>query len=164
MGNGIPINPNGDPSELPQPVSPNAEDAMEGYVVPNRKKMPNDRSGITHHVKIGGASGYIVANTRADGSIGEVFINGFGQYGSTMSGFVDSFAIMLSIGLQYDVEFPMLARKFAHMKFEPNGQTSNEEIPWCSSIPSYVFRWLVLRFGDEDLNAEMDKIMEGMGA
>lgn len=111
---------------------PDSEDSPNS---PNRHRMPSDREGVTHLVKIGGMNGYITANRQQDGTLGEIFIHGFGQLGSTNAGWVNSFAIMVSISLQYGVGLPMLALKFAHMKFEPNGETDNPEIPRCYSIP-----------------------------
>lgn len=133
---------------------------MEGYVGPSRKRLPDTRHGITHRVKIGGISGYITANDQKDGSLGEIFIHGFGQLGSSNAGWVNAFAIMLSIGLQFGAELPMLARKFAHMKFEPFGETDNPDIPRCRSIPDYVFKWLAHRYGDESLQQELREIDE----
>lgn len=139
-----------------------AEDSMEGYVGPNRRKLPEVRSGTTHAVTIGGMQGYITANAQPDGSLGEVFIHGFGQLGSTNAGWVNAFSIMLSIGIQYGVELPMLARKFAHMKFEPNGETDNPDIPHCHSIPNYVLRWIALKYCDEIIQQELVDIDEGL--
>ncbi len=115
---------------------------MEGYVGPDRRKFDETREGITHKVSIGGLKGYITANRFEDGSLGEIFIHGFGMLGSTNAAWADAFAVMVSISLQYGAELPMLARKFAHMKFEPHGETDNPKIPHCRSIPDYVFKWI----------------------
>jgi len=139
-----------------------SEDSMEGAVGSARQKMPDDRTGVTHAVRIGGLKGYITANPHEDGTLGEVFIHGFGQTGSTNQGWVDAFAVMVSIGLQFGAEFPMLARKFAHMKFAPNGDTDNPEIPRCQSIPDYIFRWLAQHYGASDLQAELKRIDKEM--
>jgi ribonucleoside-diphosphate reductase alpha chain len=144
-------------------MNSNAEDSMEGYVGPGRKQMPTDREGLTHRVTIGGMQGYITANPQEDGTLGEIFIHGFGQLGSTNAGWTNAFAIMVSIGLQYGVELPMLARKFAHMKFDPMGETDNPDIPHCQSIPDYIFKWIALHYGDEKLQEELRKIDEELG-
>lgn len=130
------------------PETPNAEDSMEGYVGPNRRKFDDERPGITHRVSIAGVKGYMTANRFEDGSLGEIFIYGFGQLGSTNAAWSDSFAIMVSIALQYGAELPMLARKFAHMKFEPYGETDNPKIPHCRSIPDYIFKWIATHEND----------------
>lgn len=147
--------------DAPDPATPTAEDSMEGYVGPGRQRMPDDRKGLTHLVTVGGMNGYITTNPHPDeGEVREVFIHGFGALGSTNAGWTNAFAIMLSIGLQFGTELPMLARKFAHMKFEPNGETSNPDIPFCHSIPDYLFQWIALKYGDENLQKEMAAITE----
>lgn len=125
-----------------EPETPNAEDSMEGYVGPDRQRFDETREGITHRVQIGGMDGYITANRFEDGRLGEIFIHGFGALGSTNAGWTNAFAIMVSISLQFGTELPMLARKFAHMRFEPNGETDNPKIPHCHSIPDYIFKWI----------------------
>jgi ribonucleoside-diphosphate reductase alpha chain len=39
-----------------------------------------------------------------------------------------------------------LVHKFAHVRFEPSGFTSNPEIPIAKSIVDYIFRWMGSRF------------------
>ena len=48
-----------------------------------------------------------------------------------------------------------LVRKFAYMRFEPEGYTGNPEIPFAKSMPDYIMRWLASRFGDADLHEEL---------
>jgi ribonucleoside-diphosphate reductase alpha chain len=146
------------------PDTPTAEDAMEGYVGPARRRLPDTREGMVQSVTIGGMQGYITANRHEDGTLGEVFIHGFGQLGSTNTGWVNSFSIMLSIAIQYGAEMPMLARKFAHVKFEPYGETDDPDIPYCRSIPDYTLRYLARKFGDEDLQHELAEIDARLGA
>jgi len=144
-----------------EPATPHAEDSMEGYVGPGRELLPDTREGLTHRVVIGGMDGYLTANPRPEeGPIKEIFIHGFGKLGSTNAGWTNAFAIMLSIGLQFGTELPMLARKFAHMKYEPNGETDNPEIPHCHSIPDYIFKWIALHYGTPQLRAQLIQIDE----
>jgi len=143
-------------------MSNHAEDTMEGQVGDNRRKLPRDRTGPTIKVHVGDAEWYITANAFETGELGEIFFHGFGKEGSTLEGWSQAFACMTSIAIQYGAELPMLARKFAHMKFEPNGPTNNEDIPWCSSVVDFTFRWLARRFGDEALNKELDQIANEM--
>ena len=152
-------------------ATPNAEDAYEGYVGPQRRRMPEERAGVTHKIEIRDEQsgslyeGYIVANRHEDGALGEVFLHGFGKEGSTLEGWTQVAAVLFSIALQYGAELPMLARKLAHMKFPPGGTTANPEIPHCFSVPDYIVRWLALEFGDEELSADLRRIhtelMEG---
>jgi ribonucleoside-diphosphate reductase alpha chain len=41
------------------------------------------------------------------------------------------------------------------MRFEPEGMTSNPEIPFSKSLPDYIMRWLASRFLDTDLQEEL---------
>jgi ribonucleoside-diphosphate reductase alpha chain len=66
--------------------------------------------------------------------------------GSTISGLMDSVAIMTSIALQYGVPLKALVDKFSHTRFEPSGFTQNPAIPYAKSVTDYVFRWLGLTF------------------
>lgn len=122
----------------------------------DRQRLPVERIGITHKVHINEMVGYITANTSEDGELLEVFVHGFGVVGTTLQGWADSFAIMLSINLQQGGDLSRLAHKFTGKQFEPNGKTDNPDIPECSSIPHYILCWLALRFGDEDLKRELD--------
>jgi ribonucleoside-diphosphate reductase alpha chain len=70
--------------------------------------------------------------------------------GSTLSGMVDSFAIMVSLALQYGVPLEAMVSKFSHVRFEPSGYTSNKEIPIAKSIVDYIFRWLASKFYDDE--------------
>ena len=132
-----------------------AEDSMEGLVGPDRRKMPKDRDSLTHKFEVGGFEGYITAGMYEDGSLGELFLADIGKEGSTFSGVVQAFAVVFSIALQYGAPLDMLTRKLAHMRFDPEGETGNPEIPHAHSIIDYIARWLALRFGDEDLHEEL---------
>lgn len=146
---------------MAEPETPNAEDSMEGFVGPGRERLDDERAGLTHLVKIGGMNGYITTNPHPDdGEVREIFIHGFGQLGSTNAGWTNAFAIMVSIALQFGTELPMLARKFAHMKFDPNGETDNPEIPHCHSIPDYIFKYIALKYGTKELQEELRVIDE----
>jgi len=139
-----------------------AEDSMEGAVGPERRTLQGTRSGPTVKLEVGGVEGYITANGFEDGHLGEVFYHGFGKEGSTLEGWTQGFAMMTSIALQYGAKLDMLARKCAHMRFEPNGETNDPDIPWCASVIDYTMRWLAKHYGDAKLNAELDEITRKM--
>ena len=117
--------------------------------------MPRERQSITHKVSVGGHEGYITAGMYEDGTLGEVFLTDVGKEGSTIKGLMNAFATSISIGLQYGVPLETLVRKFAYMRFEPEGYTGNPEIPFAKSMPDYIMRWLASRFGDADLHEEL---------
>jgi ribonucleoside-diphosphate reductase alpha chain len=117
---------------------------------PVRRKLPDERRSITHKFDIQGHEGYITVSMFDDGTPGEIFVK-MAKEGSTLSGMMDSFAIMVSLALQYGVPLEALVGKFSHVRFEPSGYTSNKEIPIAKSIVDYIFRWLASKFyTDED--------------
>jgi ribonucleoside-diphosphate reductase alpha chain len=122
---------------------------------PKRRRMPRERQSITHKFSIGGHEGYITAGMYEDGSVGEIFLTDIGKEGSTLRGMMNSFATAISIALQYGVPLETLVRKFSYMRFEPEGMTSNPEIPFAKSMPDYIMRWLASRFLDVDLQEEL---------
>jgi ribonucleoside-diphosphate reductase alpha chain len=122
---------------------------------PARRKMPRERQSLTHKFSVGGHEGYITAGLYEDGSVGEIFLTDIGKEGSTLRGMMNSFATAISIALQYGVPLETLVRKFAYMRFEPEGMTMNTEIPFAKSLPDYIMRWLASRFLDEELQEEL---------
>jgi ribonucleoside-diphosphate reductase alpha chain len=124
-------------------------------VGPKRRRMPRERQSITHKFSIGGHEGYITAGMYEDGTVGEIFLTDIGKEGSTLRGMMNSYATAISIALQYGVPLETLVRKFSYMRFEPEGMTSNPEIPFAKSMPDYIMRWLASRFLDVDLQEEL---------
>jgi ribonucleoside-diphosphate reductase alpha chain len=124
-------------------------------VGPKRRRMPRERQSITHKFSIGGHEGYITAGMYEDGTVGEIFLTDIGKEGSTLRGMMNSYATAISIALQYGVPLETLVRKFTYMRFEPEGMTSNPEIPFSKSMPDYIMRWLASRFLDVDLQEEL---------
>jgi ribonucleoside-diphosphate reductase alpha chain len=114
----------------------------------DRVRLPDTRPSVTHKFSISGHEGYITVGLYPDGRPGEVFIK-MAKQGSTVSGLVDTIAVLTSLALQYGVPIENLAIKFQHSRFEPSGHTVNREIPLASSISDYVFTWLGLRFSDD---------------
>jgi ribonucleoside-diphosphate reductase alpha chain len=122
---------------------------------PLRRRMPSERQSITHKFSIAGHEGYITAGEYEDGSVGEIFLTDIGKEGSTIKGMMNAFATAISIGLQYGVPLETFVRKFAYMRFEPEGITKNPEIPFAKSMPDYIMRWVASRYGDADLHEEL---------
>ena len=83
----------------------NKEEAIERVEEPQwsavRRQLPKTRDSLTHAFNIGGFEGYLTVGLYDDGSPGEMFIN-MQKQGSTLSGLMDSFAVLLSFALQYD--------------------------------------------------------------
>ena len=91
--------------------------------------MPRERQSITHKFSIGGHEGYITAGMYEDGTVGEIFLTDIGKEGSTLRGMMNSFATAISIALQYGVPLETLVQKFAYMRFEPEGITTEPGDP-----------------------------------
>jgi ribonucleoside-diphosphate reductase alpha chain len=126
---------------------------------PERKRMPQERESITHKFSIAGHEGYITAGKYDDGSVGEIFLTDIGKEGSTMRGLLNAFATAISLGLQYGVPLEDFVRKFSYMRFEPEGMTTNPEIPFAKSMPDYIMRWVASRFIDDPETLEELGIM-----
>ncbi|MFH1463707.1 MAG: vitamin B12-dependent ribonucleotide reductase [Pseudomonadota bacterium] len=112
---------------------------------PQRRKLPDERSAVTHKFNVAGHEGYVTVGLYDDGAPGELFIV-MAKEGSVVSGLMDGFATSVSMALQYGVPLKVLCDKFTHTRFEPSGFTGNPEIPIAKSILDYIFRWLELRF------------------
>src|SRR4030095_31343 len=139
------------------------EDAVaraKAEVGPARKRMPRERQSITHKFSLGGHEGYITAGMYDDGTVGEIFLTDIGKEGSTLRGMMNSFATAISIALQYGVPLETLVRKFAYMRFDPEGITTNPEIPFAKSMPDYIMRWLASRFLDADTQEDLGILTE----
>jgi ribonucleoside-diphosphate reductase alpha chain len=127
--------------ELAAPVAASAPSEPKPY----RRRLPAERTAITHKFDISGHEGYITVGLYPDGTPGEIFLK-MAKEGSTISGLMDTFATTVSVALQYGVPLHDLVHKFAHVRFEPSGFTSNPEIPIAKSIVDYIFRWMGSRF------------------
>ncbi len=112
---------------------------------PHRHRLPDTRPSITHKFSIAGHEGYLNVGLYEDGTPGELFIT-MAKEGSTVGGMMDAFATAMSLCLQYGVPLDSLVKKFTHQRFEPNGMTSNRDIPFAKSIVDYIFRWLGITF------------------
>ncbi len=133
------------------------ETALVEASKPHRRRLPAERTAVTHKFEIAGHEGYITVGLYPDGQPGEIFLK-MAKEGSTVSGLMDTFATSVSLALQYGVPLRDLVNKFAHVRFEPSGFTGNQEIPIAKSIVDYIFRWLGSRFLPADEKASLGLI------
>ncbi|MGH3871027.1 MAG: vitamin B12-dependent ribonucleotide reductase [Pseudonocardiaceae bacterium] len=112
---------------------------------PVRRRLPKNRTGITTSFTVGGAEGYITANSYPDDGLGEVFLK-ISKQGSTLAGIMDAFSVAISVGLQYGVPLETYVSKFTNMRFEPAGLTDDPDVRMAQSIMDYIFRRLALDF------------------
>lgn len=128
------------------------------------------RPGITAKVEIqdethGGTSeGYITGNVDPDGELREVFLAGFGKEGSTLDGWTQVCAVLMSGLLQAkESDAQGIFRRIGQMKFAPYGKTNDPAIPWVPSVPAYIVAYLVLRFGGDGARRAMHEVMAEWG-
>ncbi|CAL9550423.1 Vitamin B12-dependent ribonucleotide reductase [Streptomyces sp. enrichment culture] len=129
--------------EQPAAAEPKVEKVVEYR--PVRKRLPKGRPGITTSFTVGGAEGYMTANSYPDDGLGEVFLK-MSKQGSTLAGMMDAFSIAVSVGLQYGVPLETYVSKFTNMRFEPAGMTDDPDVRMAQSIVDYIFRRLALDF------------------
>jgi ribonucleoside-diphosphate reductase alpha chain len=144
-----PLNTSDNKKSTTEAVAPAASAASAEPAPVTRRRLPTTRISETHKFSIGGHGGFLTYSTYDDGSLAEIFIR-VAKQGSTLAGLLDSFAIAVSLALQYGVPLKALARKFIHSRFEPSGFTKNPDIQVATSIVDYIFRYLALRFLSEN--------------
>ncbi|MFI5687452.1 vitamin B12-dependent ribonucleotide reductase [Streptomyces sp. NPDC051636] len=134
-------------AEVTEKAEATIREAVEKVVEyrPVRKRLPKGRPGITTSFTVGGAEGYMTANSYPDDGLGEVFLK-MSKQGSTLAGMMDAFSIAVSVGLQYGVPLETYVSKFTNMRFEPAGMTDDPDVRMAQSIVDYIFRRLALDF------------------
>ena len=120
---------------------------------PTRKRLPKSRTGTTTSFSVGGAEGYMIANSYPDDGLGEVFLK-MAKQGSTLAGMMDAFSIAISVGLQYGVPLETYVSKFTNLRFEPAGLTEDPDVRMAQSILDYIFRRLALDYLPFDVRAD----------
>jgi len=133
---------------------PPPEPAYTGLKWGERKRMSDERPGITHKASVGGQDAYFHIGLYEDGRPGEIFID-IAKAGSTLHGIMDMASMLMSVGLQHGVPLEVFVDKLKGLKFEPDGITRNRQIPFASSIPDYLGKWLEKRFIEEPLSPLM---------
>jgi ribonucleoside-diphosphate reductase alpha chain len=91
------------------------------------------------------AKAYVTIGLYEDGTPGELFVK-MDRQGSSVSGFIDAWAISVSMLLQEGVPLEALCAKFRGMAFEPSGQTDNPAIRIARSPIDYIARYLANKF------------------
>jgi ribonucleoside-diphosphate reductase alpha chain len=111
-----------------------------------RRSLPNRRTGYTQKAKIGGHSIFIRTGEYADGTLGEIFLD-MHKEGAAFRSLLNSFAIAVSLGLQYGVPLEEYVDAFTFSKFEPNGMVHGHEyVKIATSVIDYIFRDLAISY------------------
>ncbi|MDR1566522.1 MAG: adenosylcobalamin-dependent ribonucleoside-diphosphate reductase [Treponema sp.] len=111
-----------------------------------RKSLPNRRAGYTQKAKIGGHSIFIRTGEYEDGSLGEIFLD-MHKEGAAFRSLLNSFAIAVSLGLQYGVPLEEYVDAFTFSRFEPNGMVQGHDyVKMATSVIDYIFRDLAISY------------------
>jgi ribonucleoside-diphosphate reductase alpha chain len=117
-----------------------------------RNPLPAKRFGYTQKAKIGGHSIFLRTGQYEDGTVGEIFLD-MHKEGAAFRSLLNSFAIAVSLGLQYGVPLEEYVDAFTFTRFEPNGMVSgHDHIKMTTSVLDLIFRDLALSYlGRTDL-------------
>ncbi len=128
----------------PEPELPGMPKAPRGI----RRALPNRRAGYTQKAKIGGHSVFVRTGEYEDGGLGEIFLD-MHKEGAAFRSILNSFAIAVSLGLQYGVPLEEYMDAFTFTKFEPNGMVQGHDyIKMASSVLDFIFRDLGISYLD----------------
>jgi ribonucleoside-diphosphate reductase alpha chain len=137
----------------PAPSAPPAREAPAPHEAPGavpspmrreRRPLPNRRKGYTQKAKIGGHSLFLRTGEYPDGSLGELFLD-MHREGAAFRSLLNSFAIAVSLGLQYGVPLEEYVDAFVFTRFEPNGVVQgHDNIKITTSVLDFIFRDLAL--------------------
>ena len=117
-----------------------------------RRRLPSRCAGYRQKAHIGGHSIYLHTGDYEDGRLGEIFLD-MHREGAAFRSLMNSFAIAISLGLQYGVPLDEYVEAFVFTRFEPNGMVEGHpHIKMSTSIIDYIFRDLAIHYlGRNDL-------------
>jgi ribonucleoside-diphosphate reductase alpha chain len=115
----------------------------------SKEPLDYTRSAENHKFYIGSIKGYLTSGVYGDGRLGEIFLR-VSKEGSTLSGLLDSLAIMISLSLQYGVPLRDIVDALMFSRFEPSGITRNSDIRFATSIVDYIARYIGLKYLSEE--------------
>jgi ribonucleoside-diphosphate reductase alpha chain len=124
--------------------------------IEGRRKLPTRRKGYTQKAIVGGHKLYLRTGEYEDGALGEIFID-MHKEGAAFRSLMNSFAISVSIGLQYGVPLEEFVEAFSFTRFEPSGVVQgNDTIKMATSVLDYIFRELAVSYLDRTDLANVD--------
>ncbi|MYB10865.1 MAG: vitamin B12-dependent ribonucleotide reductase [Acidimicrobiia bacterium] len=151
-----------DNCKLGQPLSvsdasaaqPEQTFGSETAPAPQRRRLPRLRTSRTFEFRVADCKGFATVGEYEDGSPGEIFIR-VSKQGTTLAGFMDSFAMAVSHGLQYGVPLRAYVDAFTGMRFEPAGMTDDPDIRIATSLIDYLFRRLAVEYLEPEERHEL---------
>jgi ribonucleoside-diphosphate reductase alpha chain len=148
-----------DGSKLSQPLSARLREIVEAPANVEkvaaklvRHRLPSRRHGTIQKARLGGHTVYLHTGEYEDGRLGEIFID-MHKEGAAFRSMCHSFAIAISLGLQYGVSLEEYVEAYVGMRFDPSGPVQlNDNIKWASSMVDYFFKELAITYlGRTDL-------------
>jgi ribonucleoside-diphosphate reductase alpha chain len=130
-------------------ASPDTKLKRELSRIVERKQLAAKRRGYTIKAKVGGQPLFVRTGEYGDGTLGEIFLD-MAKEGATMRSLMNSFAIAVSIGLQYGVPLDEFVDKFTFTRFEPAGIVEHPNIKSATSVLDFVFRLLAYEYLDRN--------------
>ena len=127
--------------------SPDTRLKRELSRIVERKQLAPKRNGYTYKAKVGGQALFVHTGEYSDGTLGEIFLD-MAKEGATMRSLMNSFAIAVSVGLQYGVPLEEFVDKFTFTRFEPAGMVEHPNIKSATSVLDFVFRLLAYEYLD----------------
>jgi len=128
--------------DIPPPQVVDRKTAARGL----RKLLPSRRMGYTQKAKINTHTIYIRTGEYEDGSLGEIFLD-MHREGAAFRSLLNSFAITVSLGLQYGVPLEEYVDALTFSKFEPNGPVQGHDyVKMTTSVIDYIFRDLAISY------------------
>ena len=117
-----------------------------------RRSLPNRRKGYTQKAKIAAHSVFLRTGEYDTGELGEIFLD-MHKEGAAFRSILNSFAIAVSLGLQYGVPLEEYIDAFTFTRFEPNGIVQGHDyLKMATSVLDYIFRDLAISYlGRHDL-------------
>ena len=110
-----------------------------------RHELPRERKGETLKVRVGGHTIFLRTGEYEDGELGEIFIDMFKE-GAAYRSMMNSFAVVVSLGLQHGVPLKQYLELFQHTRFDPCGVTDHPQLRVATSIPDFIFRILAIKY------------------
>jgi ribonucleoside-diphosphate reductase alpha chain len=115
-----------------------------------RQRLPKNRAGTTQEATIGGTKLFLRTGEYPDGRVGEIFID-MHKEGAAFRAMANSFAIAVSLGLQYGVPLEEYVDQFTFVRFEPHGPVQDDaHVKHATSVLDYVFRHLGVNYLNRD--------------
>ena len=126
--------------------------ALKGITQRGEKvSLPPKRKGTTYSQTIGGSKIFFRTGEYENGELGEIFIDMY-KAGAAWKSLLNSFAIAVSLGLQYGVPLEKFVNKFTFTRFDPSGFTDHPNVRNATSVLDFIFKILAKEYLDIDFS------------